>query len=148
MSQTIDVHATAQAPPAAVWALLDDSSTWPDWTPIEVHEQLRPAGPDGLGEERLFRAGRRAMHERIVEREKERRLTYTLLSGLAVRDYRAEISLEPAGGGTSIRWHTNFSPKVPGMGGVYRKALDQATRGFVDGLVAAAERAEGAETAA
>lgn len=137
MSQEIDITATAAASPTAVWALLDDSATWPAWTPIDHHEPVRPAGDDGLGEERRFKNGGRIVHERIVERVPERRLAYTLLDGLAVRDYRAEIDLEPDGEGTRIRWHTTFSTKVPGMGPVYRRALEQATRQFVDGLVSA-----------
>lgn len=136
MSQTIDIAKTTPASLQAVWALLGDSATWPSWTPIEVHEPVRPAGPDGLGEERLFKTGKRTIHERIVERTPERRLTYTLLSGLAVRDYRARIDLEPVGDATRIRWHTTFEPKVPGMGWLYRRALERATQGFVDGLAA------------
>lgn len=32
-----------------------------------------------------------------------------LLSGLPVRDYRAEVMLRPAGRGTDIRWRSTFS---------------------------------------
>ena len=66
-----------------------------------------------------------------------RRLTYVLLSGLAVRDYRAEIHLSPSAAGTNIRWHTTFRSKMPGLGPLYRWALGKATRQFVDGLVRA-----------
>ena len=34
--------------------------------------------------------------------------------GLPVRDYRADVDLEPNAEGTRIRWHVSFSPKVPG----------------------------------
>lgn len=136
--QEIDISTTTTASPSAVWALLDDSATWPSWTPIEGHVRVREPGADGLGEERRFKTGRTEVHERIVERAPQRRLTYTLLDGLAVRDYRAEIDLEPTGEGTRIRWHTTFAPKVPGMGWIYRRALEKATREFVDGLAAKA----------
>jgi uncharacterized protein YndB with AHSA1/START domain len=135
--QEIDIRRTLAAPPEAVWALLDDSASWPSWTPIDEHHPVGPAGPDGTGEERRFRNGRVTVHERIIEREPGRRLVYTLLGGLALRDYRAEITLAPRGAGTDLRWHTTFRPKVPGTGRLYRRALAAATRAFVDGLEAA-----------
>ncbi len=138
--QDIDVRATTRAEPAAVWRLLGDSSTWPAWTPIERFELERPGGADGLGEIRAFTTGRVTVREEIVEKEPERRLTYALLSGLALRDYRAVIDVTPGPEGAAIRWHTTFRPKVPGAGWIYRRALDRITRQFVDGLVAAAER--------
>ena len=130
----------ARRPPTRtrVWRLLGDSSTWPDWTPIDEYEPERPGGTDGTGEIRRFRTGRHRIREEIVERADGRRLTYALLSGLALRDYRAEIDLTPAATGTEIRWHTTFRPKVPGSGWLYRRALEGITRTFVDGLADAA----------
>lgn len=139
-SQEIDIRAETNANPDAVWALLGDSATWPAWTPIESFELVRPAGPEGASEIRSFTTGRVTVREEIVERVPGRRLTYVLLEGLAVRDYRAEIDLTPTDGGTKIRWHTTFTAKVPGSGWLYRRALARATRQFVDGLAAEAAR--------
>jgi uncharacterized protein YndB with AHSA1/START domain len=136
--QEIDVHGTTTASPDRVWRLLGDSSTWTSWTPVERFELERPGGADGLGEVRAFTTGRVTVREEIVERAPGRRLTYALLSGLALRDYRAEIDLTPRPDGTEIRWHTTFRAKVPGMGWIYRRALDRITRRFVDGLARAA----------
>jgi deazaflavin-dependent oxidoreductase (nitroreductase family) len=136
-STAFEVRAVLQAPPARVYGLLDDSASWPTWTPIDEHEPVRPPGPDGLGEIRRFRNGRYTLVEEIVAREPDRRLAYRLRSGLAVTDYRADVELEPHGTGTALRWHTGFTPKVPGTGWLYRYALRSATRGFVEGLAAA-----------
>ena len=133
----IDIRATTPAAPDAVWRLLGDSSTWPSWTTVDRYEPERAGGADGRGEIRRFITGRYRVREEIVERDAERRLSYALLSGLPLRDYRAEIDLEPASDGTAIRWHTTFRPKVPGSGWIYRRALDKLTRQFVDGLVRA-----------
>ncbi len=135
--QEIDVRGSAAAEPAAVWALLDDSAGWPEWTPIESCEIERPRA-EGVNEIRRFKTGRVTVREEIVERQPERRLVYTLLGGLAVRDYVAEIDLTPTAEGTEVRWHTTFAAKLPGLGGIYRRALDKATRQFVDGLCARA----------
>ena len=137
--QHIDIGSTIEAPPEQIYRLLDDSSSWLRWTPIESFELLEPARDDGLGEVRRFRTGRVTVTERIVERIPDRRLSYVLLGGLAVTGYRADVDLEPSGAGTALRWHTTFRAKVPGMGWVYRRALLSATQRFVDGLREEAE---------
>ena len=137
-AQEIDIRTTTAATPDQVWRLLDDSRSWPSWTPIETAEILEPAGGDGLGEVRSFTTGRVTVKERIVERRAPNRLSYALISGLAVRDYRADIDVRPQGGTTEIRWHTAFKAKVPGAGWLYRRALQKATQDFVEGLASRA----------
>lgn len=57
--------------------------------------------------------------------EPGRRHSCTLLSGLPVRDYVADVILTPDGGGTEIAWHSTFEPKVPGTGWLYRAVLER-----------------------
>jgi Polyketide cyclase / dehydrase and lipid transport len=136
----IDITASLDASPDALFAWLGDSTSWPDWTPIDQCEIVHPGDRAGLGEVRVFTNGRFKVREAIVERVSGRRLTYTLLDGLPLRDYRAEIDLSPEGDGTRLRWHTTFSSKRPGLGWAYRRALRKATRQFIDGLAAVAAR--------
>lgn len=138
-NQEIDVRRVIQADPRALWALLGDSSSWPDWTSIDAFELERAGDADGLGEIRVFKTGRIRVREAIVERNPEQRLSYALLSGLPVREYRADIDLERVADGTRLRWHTTFRPKLLGTGWIYRSILGLATRRFVDGLAAAVE---------
>jgi Polyketide cyclase / dehydrase and lipid transport len=137
-SHEIDKRATTSASPAAVYALLSDSATWPEWTPIDSFELERegPAEPQGVGAIRVFRTGRYTMREEIAELIPDRRFSYTLLSGLPVRGYRADVDLEPDGSGTAIRWHTSFDSTLPGIGWLIRRRLDGITETFVDGLAA------------
>lgn len=138
--QVIDVSRTVHASSDAIWRLLGDSSTWPSWTPIDDYQPVRPAGTNGEGEVRAFRNGRYLLCEEVVERCPPQRLSYILLSGLPLRHYRADIDLTPVSPvETTLRWHTVFEPKVPGSGWLFRRALDAATREFVDGLARAAE---------
>jgi uncharacterized protein YndB with AHSA1/START domain len=128
----IDVRVTTTASPAAVYALLRDGSTWPTWSPIESFE-LRTEGTDereGIGAVRVFRTGRVASVERIVELVPNSRLSYVLDHGLAIRDYRADVDLTPG----QIRWHSTFDAKVPGTGWLYHRTLNRFIQRCAEGL--------------
>lgn len=136
-----------EAPPAAVYAALRDGSTWLHWTDLESFALERTGGdePEGIGAIRVWRRGRYTFREEIVELVPGRRFSYTLLSGLAIRGYRADVDIEPdAAGGGTIRWHSSFLPKIPGTGWLYRRALEQTTRSFTEGLAAYAAARPGA----
>lgn len=134
----IKVVRTTTASPENVWWVLADSRTWPRWTPIEQHTQVKPGGADGRGEVRRFKTGRIEVSEEIVEVRPSERFSYILLGGLAVKGYRADIDLTSleGEGGTRISWHTTFRPKIPGTGWIYERALKRATEEFIDGLAA------------
>ncbi|MHA6616859.1 SRPBCC family protein [Pseudonocardia sp. DLS-67] len=139
----IAAETTTEAGPDAVWSLLSDRSTWPNWSPLGSHSGVRPGRdgtPDGLGGIAQFNTGRHCVQEEIVEREPARRLSYALLSGLPLRDYRAVVDLTPAGTGTRIRWSATFFPGRPGTGWLYGLVLTRTFRGMVTGLAAAAPR--------
>ena len=137
----IDVNAHSRADADTVYGLVKSGATWPTWSPIGSFELHRPGddGGESLNAIRIFRTGRTTSVERIVELIPSRRLSYTLLSGLPLRGYRADIDLTPDGTGTRIRWHSTFTPKVPGTGWFYRMALARFIQRCVDGLAAHAE---------
>jgi hypothetical protein len=142
--QVIERTVTTSADPAAVYALLADGATWPDWSPIDSFELLEPGdgSPEGLGAVRLFTTGRHRSRERVVERVTDQRFAYVLEAGLALRDYKAVVTLGPDdGGGTTINWRSTFRAKVPGSGGIYRRQLGTFIGLTVEGLAAAAARA-------
>src|SRR3954469_9346030 len=138
--QRIEHHATTTADPATVYALLRDGATWPEWSPIESFELERPGAdePEGVGAVRVFRAGRVTGRDTIAELVADRRLAYTHVSNLPIRDYRAAVDLEPTADGTAIRWVAEFAPKIPGTGALLRRGLNGFVKGLTDGL---AERA-------
>jgi hypothetical protein len=144
----IDVtgHTTADA--ATVYALLAAGATWPTWSPIGSFELERPGAqaPEGLGAIRVFRTGRVTSREELVELVPGRRLSYALLSGLPLRGYRADVDLTPDGTGTTIRWRSRFTAKVPGTGWLYRRILGRFIGRMVDGLAAYAATARRATT--
>ena len=141
--QVIDHTATTSADPAAVFALLADGATWPDWSPIGSFELITPGDgtPEGLGAVRLFTTRRIKSRERVVERRPNEVFSYVLESGMPLRDYRAVITLTPTADGTSINWRSTFRAKVPGSGSVYRRALGRFIGQTLDGLATAAVQA-------
>jgi Polyketide cyclase / dehydrase and lipid transport len=130
--QRIEHRATTPADPATVYALLRDGAGWPAWAPIETFALERPGTdePEGIGAVRVFTQGRVTGRDEIVELIPERRFSYTHTSSLPIRNYRADVDLEPVSEGTAIRWVSAFDPKFPGTGRLMRKALD----GFVEKL--------------
>ena len=145
--QTIQHRATTSAPPAAVYALLRDGASWPVWGPLDSFELERPGAdePEGLGAVRVFRSGRVTGRDTIAELVPERRFAYTHVSNLPIRDYRADVDLEPAaGGGTAITWTSRFAPKIPGTGRLLRRGLDgfvaQLAGGLAEHAAVAGER--------
>lgn len=137
-----------------VYELLRAGATWPTWSGLGSFELERPSpepdragvGADGHGVDegvgaiRVFRTGPMRSREQIVELVPGRRLSYVLLSGLPLRDYRADVDLSPTAEGTEIRWHSTFDAKVPGTGWFYRWFLGRFLRQTVDGLAAYAGR--------
>ena len=141
--QVIDITTTTAAAPGAVYALLADGASWPAWSPIDSFELERAGAdePEGIGAVRLFRNGRVEGRDTIVELVKDRRLGYTHVSSLPVKDYRASVDLEPDGSGTRIRWQASFLPKAPGTGPLLRVALGRFLRRCAEGLATHAGRA-------
>ncbi len=143
--QVISARGWTAASPSEVYRLLRAGATWPEWSPIDSFE-LRREGPEGgesLGAIRVFRTGRAASVEEIVELVADRRFSYALVSGLPLRGYRADVDIEPRDGGTAIHWHSSFRAKVPGTGGIFRRFLGGFIQRCVDGLATyAAEHSE------
>ena len=134
--QEIDERAWSAANPETVYALLADGTTWPTWAGIDSFELRSPGdtGGESLNAVRVFRTGRTTSVERLVELVPGRRLSYSLLEGLPLADYRADVDLTPKDGGTMIRWHSTFVAQRPGTGWLYRRVLARFIAQGVRGL--------------
>jgi uncharacterized protein YndB with AHSA1/START domain len=139
----VQATATSTAPPQAVFALLKDGATWPDWTIFDAFELVRPGegGPSGVGEIHVFSTALTRAREEIVELVPDRRLSYVLLSGFPFRDYRADVDLSAReDGGTSIEWRAAFDPKHKGTGWFWRLFMTAVLRKIASDLAAGAEK--------
>ncbi len=134
--QRIEHHATTTADPATVYALLRDGASWPGWGPLDSFELERPGAdePEGLGAVRIYRSGRVTGRDTIAELVENRRFSYTHVSSLPIKNYRADVDLTPTADGTEIRWVSQFDPKIPGTGRLMRRGLDGFVGQHANGL--------------
>jgi hypothetical protein len=127
----VSTQVETSANPARVFALLKDGSTWTQWSMFDSYalERPGPADPLGVGSVRVFATRVSKTREEVVETAPDRRLSYTLLSGLPFVGYRADVDLEPGpGGGTLIRWRSRFRVKHSGTSWFWRWFMKRTLR--------------------
>jgi len=136
----VEAEGVAQAAPEAVWELVANADRYSEWGPWSAsgYENLGGQAPDGAGVIRWMRYGRTTTVEKVLESERARRLVYTVVKGIPVRNYRAEVTLSPVGEGTHIRWTASWDRTLPGR--VVHRTLRTLYPDIVGRLVAAAER--------
>ncbi len=142
----VEAEQTADATPEAIWVLVSDATRYPEWGPWSAAGYQRPGetSPRGAGAVQWLRSSRRAYLryptsiERILAAEEGRRLAYTVIGGIPVRNYRAEVTLTPVADGTRVRWAATWDATVAGR--IVRRGLRKVYPQIVAGLVAAAEK--------
>ncbi len=117
-----------------VWQLVGSFQALVDWHPAVENSSLEII--DGIEHRRLALAGGGEILERSLGFDAAS-YGYSIVTGpLPVSDYRAILSVTPAGEGTVVTWCSTFTPAGPdaeaAISGVYEA-----------GLAALAERFEG-----
>jgi Polyketide cyclase / dehydrase and lipid transport len=139
---TFSVTAWSPASSAVVYGLLCSGATWPRWSPLGSF-RLEREGRDGgesLGAIRVFTTAGVHSREEMVGFEPGRSFSYSALSGLPIRDHRADVTLAERDGGTVIDWREDFRAKVPGTGWLQRLFLRRFVQRCADGLARHAAR--------
>lgn len=142
----VEAEQTARAAPAVVWALVSDATTYPRWGPWSKAGYRRQGddSPRGPGAVYWLRSSRRyglrhpVSVEKILDAEEGRRLAYAVIGGIPVRNYRAEVTLTPAAGGTSIRWAASWDRTLAGR--LVQRSLRVLYPQIVADLARAAEK--------
>ena len=132
----VEAEGVAHAAPEAVWQLVANADSYQQWGPWNASGYQGPAA-DGAGVIRWMRYGRTTTVEKVLESEPARRLVYTVVKGIPVRNYRAEVTLRPEGEGTYIRWSASWDRTVPGR--IVHRRLRAVYPDIVGRLIAAAE---------
>ncbi len=140
----VEAEQIAAAAADDVWALVSDITTYSRWGPWSEAAYRSPGetSPRGPGAVYWLRSSRRyglvrpVSVEKILDTEEGRRLAYTVIGGIPVRNYRAEITLTPAASGTHIRWAASFDQTLAGR--LVHRSLRKLYPQVVAGLAAAA----------
>jgi len=126
--KTIEAEASTPATRDEVWSLLEDASSWAEWgswSSVEVDG----GGPQGVGVERTLVKWPYRVRERITEWEPGRRHSYELLDGMNAEGYRSTLTLEDRpGGGTVVRWRSEYERAGPFTALVLRAAVRDSCR--------------------
>ena len=135
----VEAEGVARATPQAVWELIANAGTYSEWGPWSAggYENLGDQAPDGAGVIRWLRYGHTITVEKVLESEPARRLVYTVVKGIPVRNYRAEVTLSAEGEGTYIRWSASWDRTLPGR--IVQRRLRSIYPDIVSCLIAAAE---------
>ena len=135
----VEASGTTRARPDAVWALLADASSYSRWGPWDASgydaADEQPAG--GPGAVRRLRYGRTVTVERLVDVEPGRRMSYTVIGGLPVRNCFAEVRLTPVAEGTRVDWAADFDRTV--LGRLVHRKLRSLYPEIVSRLITAAD---------
>jgi uncharacterized protein YndB with AHSA1/START domain len=148
----VSAERTVRAAPEVLWALVSDVTRYPGWGPWHAAEYRRPGdtSPRGPGAVQWLQSSRRYLGrypvsvEKILAAEEGRLLAYTVIGGIPVRNYRAEVTLTPAGDGTHIRWTAAWDATARGR--LVWRSLRTLYPQIVEDLAAAAERLESQTT--
>jgi hypothetical protein len=106
---------------------------------VEIEHSGEPA-PHGVGAIHRFRTKMLVTREEVIAFDAPARFEYRLLSGLPLRDYRAEVVLTPERGGTAIVWRSRFLPGIPGSGPLARHFVRAIITRMATALAREAER--------
>lgn len=137
---TVRVRSTA--PAGTVWPLVAEARRWKEWTFLDRSELERTGAPDpdGVGALRRFTRMGVGSREEVVEWEPPRHLGYTIVTGMPVRNYRADVVLQPEETGTAISWSVAFDERFSGTGALLGMILHGIISRFASGLVRYADR--------
>jgi uncharacterized protein YndB with AHSA1/START domain len=130
------------APPEVVFDVLTDHRRYTEITPLRRAELEREGEPepDGVGAIRVLGVAGPPMREEVLAYERPRRFSYTLLSGLPVRDHVGTVELEPKDGGTEVTYAVKTTPTIPLAGPVFMAGLKKAIRDLIGGVAKESER--------
>ena len=130
------------APPETVFEVLTDHRRYSELTPLRKSELEREGEVDvnGVGAIRKLTVVGPPMREEVLAYEAPSRFSYTVLSGLPVRDHVGTVQLSADGNRTKMVYAVRTQPTLPVVGPAVVAAVKQAIKGLIDGIAKESER--------
>lgn len=130
------------APPEVVFDVLTDHRGYAEITPVRraVLEREGDPAPNGVGAIRSLHGVGPPLREEVIAFERPSRFSYTVLSGVPVRDHVGTVALEPTDGGTRLTYAVKTIPTIPVAGGAVVGVTRQAIKVLLNGVTREAER--------
>jgi len=130
------------APPEVVFDVLTDHRGYSDLTPVrrvELEREGEPA-PNGVGAIRVLHLVGPPLREEVLAYEPPSRFSYTVLSGLPVRDHVGTVELTPHEGGTKVVYAVRTHPTLPLVGAAVVAGVKQGIKQLLNGVAAESQR--------
>ena len=130
------------APPETVFEVLTDHCGYAKITPLRkaVLEREGEPVPDGVGAIRRLSAVGPPLREEVLAYEAPTRFSYTLLSGLPVRDHVGTVELTANDGGTAVVYAVRTTPTLPLVGGAVVAGIKIGIKQLLGGVAKESER--------
>jgi uncharacterized protein YndB with AHSA1/START domain len=135
---TVEAHGSAAAAPELIWPLLANAAGYAEWGAWDASGDRDLAGKASgdAGTTRWMRYHNTTTVEQVLEVEPGRRMVYTVVSGIPVHNYRAEVTLTPTETGTDISWTAEWDRTL--LGRIAHRTLRAFYPQMMADLVAAA----------
>jgi len=136
-----------QASPETVFDVLTDHRGYAKITPIrraELEREGDPA-PNGVGAIRRLSAVGPPLREEVLTYEPARRFSYTVLSGVPLRDHVGTVELTPDGDATEVVYAVRAEPTLPLAAGAVVAVSKRAVKLLLEGIATESERRADAE---
>ena len=130
------------APPETVFEVLTDHRGYADITPVRKVEMEREGEPtpNGVGAIRVLRSVGPPLREEVIAYDPPTRFSYTLLSGLPVRDHVGTVQLAPTDTGTKLTYAVRTIPTIPVVGFAVVGGTKLAIKQLLNGVATESER--------
>lgn len=138
---TIGATAASRADAEFIFKHLAVADAWNEWGAFPSRARLEKAGSPtlhGVGAIRAIPPAR----ERVVAYDPPSHYAYVLVSGLPVKEYRADVTLVERGMDTLVRWEGTFEPRYAGTGPLVQALLNRMLRSFTRRIAHHSERCE------